>query len=291
MLYDGKQTKKLLQAAREQRFAIGSFNVFDYMTVEMTIAAAEELGVPVMLSIWDYHNPTAAEGGGPFTAFEARNFMRFTIGRAEASPVPVVLHLDHTPTYEGCLRGIQEGAASVMIDASMKPFEENVALTRKVAEAAHGCGVLCEGEIGHVGGHAISTKGDLYTEVAEAKAYVEQTGIDMVAVSIGTTHGVYTTEPKLNYDRIRELREAVPVPLVMHGSSGLSPEQFKESIAAGICKVNFNTYSQLAGGKAALEAAQKAGEKAMYHDVIVAGKKAAQAYIVEHLKLFGSRMP
>jgi len=287
MLLNGRQSKGLLAKAREERFAIGSFNVFDYMTTEATLAAAEELDVPVLISTWDYHDPQAGEKAA-MTEFGAKNFVRFLLQRCEASPVPVVLHLDHTPSYEGCLRGIQYGAVSVMIDGSMKPFEENAALTRKVVEAARACGVLVEGEIGHVTGNPGST-GAVYTEVKDAVRFVEATGVDLLAVSIGTVHGVYTSEPVLNYGRIRELRDAFEVPLVMHGSSGLKPEQFKEAIKSGIVKINFYTYGQLTGGRGVYEAAKAAGERIYFQKVIEAGMKAAKDYIQEHMRIFGTK--
>ncbi len=286
MLLSGKESLELIKKAKKEHFAIGAFNVFDYMTVEATLCAAEELGVPVIISTWDYHDPSSPEGS-PMSQFAAKNFNDFIMSRSAASSIPVIIHLDHTNTYEGCLRGIQAGAASVMLDASMKPFDENVALTKKVVEAARGCGVIVEGEIGHVTGHANST-GEVYTNVADAKAFVEQSGIDMVAVSIGTVHGVYASEPVLNYERIRELRDAFEAPLVMHGSSGLKPDQFKDAIKNGICKINFGTYTQLVAGAATVEAAKQYGEKIPYNNIINAGMRAAVDYLKEHMTLFGT---
>jgi ketose-bisphosphate aldolase len=287
MLLNGKQSQDLLFAARDERYAIGAFNVFDYMTLEATMQAAEELMVPVIISTWDYHDPNAAEGITQ-TRFAAQNLNHFILSRCESSPVPVIIHLDHTPTYEGCIRGIQAGAASVMIDGSMKAYDDNVEITKKVIEAAHACGVIVEGEIGHVTGHANST-GAVYTEVEDLKRFVLDTGLDLVAVSIGTIHGVYTTEPVLQYDRIAAMREAVTVPLVMHGSSGLKPEQFKEAIKSGIVKINFGTYTQLTGGRAVYEAAKNSGEKIFFQRVVEAGLKAAKEYLKEHMTIFGTK--
>jgi tagatose 1,6-diphosphate aldolase GatY/KbaY len=287
MLLNGRESKELLAKAKREHFAIGSFNVFDYMTAEATFVAAEELGVPVMVSTWDYFDPSSPEGSN-MPEFAAGNFNHFVLERSKASPVPVIIHLDHTPTYAGCLRGIQNGAASVMIDASMKSIDENIALTKKVVEAARACGVLVEGEIGHVGGHANSS-GATYTEVADAKKYVAESGIDLVAVSIGTVHGIYTSEPVLNYKRISELRDAFDAVLVMHGSSGLKPEQFKEAIKNGIVKINFGTYTQLTGGRATYEAAKAMGDKIYYKEIITAGMRAAADYLKEHMVIFGTK--
>ena len=287
MLLNGKDSLAYLKRARDEKFAIGAFNVFDYMTYEATVRAAEELGVPVMISTWDYYDPNAPEGVG-MSAFAAMNLTNFIIQRGKDSTVPVILHLDHTPSYEGCVRGIQAGNASVMIDASMKPLEENIALTKKVVEAAHPCGVIVEGEIGHVTGHANST-GAVYTDVESAKEYAAKSGIDMVAVSIGTIHGVYASEPVLNYERISELREALDVPLVMHGSSGLKPDQYIDVIKNGITKINFGTYTQLTAGKATYEAALKNPERIQYNAIVSAGLRAAVDYLKEHMVLFGTK--
>ena len=287
MLLNGRDTLAYLKRGREEHFAIGAFNVFDYMTYEATVTAAEELGIPVMISTWDYYDPASPEGTR-MTEFAAMNLTNFIVQRAKDSTIPVILHLDHTPSYEGCVRGIRAGNASVMLDASMKPLEENIALTKKVVDAAHPCGVIVEGEIGHVTGHANST-GAVYTEVASAIEYVEKSGIDMVAVSIGTIHGVYASEPVLNYERIAELREALSVPLVMHGSSGLKPEQFKEVIANGIVKINFGTYTQLVAGKATYEAALGNPERIQYNNIISVGQRAAVDYLKEHMIIFGTK--
>ena len=287
MLLSGRETKDYLNKARTEGFAIGAFNVFDYMTLEATLCAAEELGVPVMISTWDFHDPNSPEGS-TMTQFAAKNFTNFIIQRSLNSTVPVIIHLDHTNTYEGCLRGIQYGAVSVMVDASMKPLEDNIALTKKVVEAAYGCGVIVEGEIGHVTGHANST-GAVYTDVENARIYVEESGIDMVAVSIGTVHGFYSSEPILNYERISELKNAFDIPLVMHGSSGLRPEQFQNVIRNGICKINFGTYTQLKAGAAAYEEAKKLGERIPYGRIISVGMQAAVEYLKEHMILFGTK--
>ena len=287
MLLNGRESLAYLKRAREEGFAIGAFNVFDYMTYEATLCAAEELGIPVMISTWDYHDPAAPEGH-TMSEFAAMNLTNFILQRAQNSTIPVILHLDHTPTYEGCIRGLRAGNASVMLDASMKSLADNIALTKKVVEAAHCCGVIVEGEIGHVTGHANST-GAVYTEVDAAKTYVAESGIDMVAVSIGTIHGVYASEPKLNYERIAELREALPVPLVMHGSSGLKPDQFKEAIKNGITKINFGTYTQLTAGKATYEAALQNTDRIQYSSIITAGLRAAVDYLKEHMIIFGTK--
>ena len=282
MLITGRQEKQIFEQARDERWAIGAFNAFDLNSLEAIMQAAEELGVPALVQTWDFYNPEKPN----MSEFAAKVFIKQIIDRAAASPVPVILHLDHTPTFGGCMRGVRNGWNSVMIDASAKSLEENIALSAKVVEAAHPCDVLVEGEIGHVAGN--SGLDTIYTDVDDAVAYVKGSGVDLCAVSIGTVHGFYATEPKLNYDRIAELREAIDIPLVMHGGSGLTEKQFKKSIANGIVKINFATYVQIAGGKAIADAV--AGqERPMFNNVVKAGQNAARDFIKMHMQIFGTR--
>lgn len=291
MIVTGSQEKKILAQAREERWAIGAFNAFDINTADAILTAAEELGVPAMLQIWDFHDPQAPEGNSMMTEQQTKALLAMVRARAEVSTVPVIFHLDHTPTFEGCMRGIQNGATSVMIDASQEPLDVNIEAAKKVIEAAHACDVLVEAEIGHVSGHG-NSKGVIYTEVADAVRYYEESDVDLLAVSIGTCHGFYAEEPVLNYERIAELRDAIPVPLVMHGASGLTDEQFKKAIANGIVKINFATYVQLEGGKviaAAVEETKAKGGRQNFGSLIAKGQTAAKDYIKHHMELFGTR--
>jgi len=279
--------KDLMMKAREEHYAIGAFNVGDYTGVEIVLQAAEALNVPVMLMTGDYANPQAESRR--MTDFNAKNLMRFMRERAEASPVPVVIHLDHCSSYEGCVRAIQYGASSIMIDASMKSFEENVAVTNKVIEMARACNVCVEAEIGHVPGHPNST-GIQYTSLEGAKAFYDATGVDMMAVSIGTAHGVYKETPVLQLDLIQQMRDAIPVPLVMHGSSGLTPDQYVEVVKRGIAKINFATYLQLTAGEAMRELAMKTESGNVRMGMLVAaGIKSGVDYLKEHIGYFGTK--
>jgi len=283
MLTNGKD---IIKAARNGGYGIGAFNISDAFGVEIIMTAAEELGTPVMLQIGDLTNPSPENRR--MSPEEAKYFIRYLRDRAEASPIPVIIHLDHCPTFEGCVRAIKNGATSIMIDASMKPFDENVAMTKKVVELGAACDITVESEIGHVTGHANST-GNVYTTVEEAKAFYEATGVDMLAVSIGTVHGVYTSDPVLQYDLINKLRAAIPCPLVMHGSSGLTGEQFRGAVTNGIVKINFATYLQLTAGAAIREAALAAKENdARMGVLLAAGKKRGVEYIKEQIGYFGT---
>ena len=184
MLANGKQAKIIWNAAREGHWAMGAFKIMDYNTAEAVISAAEQLDVPVCLQMADGFNPEAPEGMNRMT--EAQQHKDAT--------VPVILHLDHCPTYEGCIRALRRGMPSVMLDASQQPFDDNAALVKKVVEAAHPCGCIVEGEIGHVGGHP-NSHGAIYTEVEDAVRFEEATGCDLTAISIGkfpVYHGLGT---------------------------------------------------------------------------------------------------
>lgn len=278
----------ILDKAREGHFGVGAFNVNDFCATEAIITAAEETNTPVIVQIGDWTDPNAAESKHK-SDWDAKNFMHYVVYRADIAKVPVCIHLDHCRTYEGCIRSIKLGATSVMLDASMCSFEENIALTNKVIEAAHGCGVSVEAEIGHVAGHVGDTTGDLYTTVDEAKRFYAATGVDSLAVAIGTIHGIYEHEPVLQYDRISELRDAIPAPLVMHGASGLVPEQYAECVKRGITKINFATYMQLAGADAieAMDAAGKAkGERVRAQSYIAAATAGMHDIVKEHIGYF-----
>lgn len=236
-------SKIYLQDARKNHYAFPHFNYWDSNSIRAEIAAAEELKLPVILAWAEKHSPEIGME-------DALGLGKFFGARAK---VPVILHLDHGVTPELVKKGVDEGFTSVMIDASDKDFDTNVATTKDIVEYAHARGVVVEAEIGHVGTN--STEDDSkYTEVDAAKKFAEETGVDSLAVSIGTSHGVYQTgTPKLNFDRLSELREALNIPLVLHGGSSSGDENLRKAAELGITKVNI--YTDLA--MASLHATQK----------------------------------
>lgn len=243
---------EMTQKARAEGYGIGCFSSFDYNSVEAIITAAEETNTPVIMGILDFSDENSPFKDFYMTKSQWKNFMRFVRGRAESSPVPVCVHLDHCGTFDGCIRAIQEGATSVMLDASRKSFEENVEITRKVVEAAHACGVAVEGEIGHIAGHP-SAIDEIFTTVEDAVAYYEATGIDLLAASVGSVHGVLKTKPMLQFDLMKQLRDAVPCGIVMHGASGMTEEEYNKSVRSGIVKLNFASYLQISMANAMRE--------------------------------------
>ena len=164
---------------------------------------------------------------------------------AKIYDIPIALHVDHCPSYKTIVQCIQHGYTSVMIDGSQLPYGENVELVRKVVETAHYCGVAVEGELGRIGGVEddvfVDERDAAFTVPSEAKEFVEATGIDFLAIAIGTAHGMYKGEPKLDFQRLSSIKEVVDVPLVLHGASGVPEASIREAIRRGICKINIAT--------------------------------------------------
>lgn len=277
---------EMIQKARAGHYGIGCFNAFDYDSAETVIRAAEETRTPVIVGILDFSEPDS-----PFPKFymnpeRYRHFMRFLRSRAHFATVPVCIHLDHCNTYEGCIRAIQQGATSVMLDASLKPFDENVRLTREVVRAARSCDVAVEGEIGHVAGHP-NALGEDYTSVEDAVAFYEKTGVDLMAVSVGSVHGVLTSKPVLQYELMKELREAVPCGLVMHGASGMTETEYSQSVQSGITKLNFASYLQIGMAQAMREALGKPDTQHMFAmEANKAQINAGVEIIKKHIRMF-----
>lgn len=217
--------------------------------------------------------------------------------------VPVCVHLDHGASFDLCIEAIRLGFTSVMYDASSKSYEENFNETKEIVKIAHAVGVSVEAELGHVftsalgGGEGrgavgiedFASEDDCYTNPDQAKAFVEGTGVDALAISFGTTHGVYLTEPKLDLNRITQIKEKIDIPFVMHGGSGVSEEDFKTAIANGITKINYYTYGTIAGANAVRDyLADKGDSKIFYHDIINVAKEGIKNDVKAAMKIFAS---
>jgi len=228
----------MLLDAQKGGYAVGAFNVENMEMVKAVIAAAEELQAPVMLQT----TPSTVKYG------TLKTYQALVAAEAEKAGIPVCLHLDHGSSFELAVRAIQAGYTSVMIDGSHEDFEQNIALTKKVAEVAKACGVTVEAELGKVGGKEddLEAEGDTNTDPAEAREFVERTGVDSLAVAIGTAHGFYANTPVLDKERVSEVRALVSIPLVLHGASGLRDEDIRECVQRGMCKVNFATELRVA---------------------------------------------
>jgi fructose-bisphosphate aldolase class II len=224
-----------LKRAQAGGYALPLFDAFDPNSAENIIQALEERKSPAMVAI--------------YTAFldnpNARAFTAYINARAEASPVPVSIMLDHGASFEACVKALWLGFTDVMYDGSSLPLDENIAATRLVTRAAHAVDAAVEAELGHVGSgseyQSFGAKRIGFTDPAEVEYFVAQTGVDFLAVAIGTAHGQYQGEPMLDLDLLREIRRRVDIPLSLHGGSGLSKDQYQSAISAGISKINIAT--------------------------------------------------
>lgn len=223
----------ILQEAQIGEYAVGNFDIFNLEMLKGVIQAAEEGNSPVILAY--------GEGFNDYVNLD--DFAPMLISMAKKASVPVVVHLDHAIKFATILKAIHYGFTSVMVDASDQIFSENVQLTQKVIEICKTFNISVEAELGHVSGLGSMYQSDdyIYTDVKEAMEFVHKTGVNALAVAIGTVHGVYKKEPKLNYERLQQIKKAVDVPLVLHGGSGLSEDDFRETIRNGISKINIFT--------------------------------------------------
>ena len=246
----------VLQPAQKAHYAVGLFNAVNMEFARGILAAAEELGSPVIVGTAE-----VLFGYGPL---EEVSYLLLPMARR--AKVPVVVHLDHGLKKETCLKALKLGFSSIMYDCSTDPYEENVAKVKEMAEIAHAFGATIEGELGHVGVNPDVASGGaadpsaFFTDPSLAKDYVEKTGVDALAISVGNAHGAYPFPPKLDFDRIKEIARIVDVPLVLHGGSGLSDSDFRQAIECGICKVNIFTDLDVAAAKTQSDAFQSASK-------------------------------
>lgn len=232
-------TREMLLRAQAGHYAVGAFNVENMEMVMAVVQAAEESRAPVIMQT----TPSTVKYAG------LDYYLAMAKAAAERATVPVAMHLDHGDSFELAMQALRTGYTSIMIDGSHDSFEDNIALTRRVTDACAPSGVPVEAELGKVGGKEDDLEGgdgNPFTDPQQAKEFVERTGVDSLAVAIGTAHGLYKGVPKLDFDRLSAIRELVSIPLVLHGASGVPDEAVRESIRRGICKVNFATELRIA---------------------------------------------
>jgi fructose-bisphosphate aldolase class II len=228
--------KELLSVANDNDFAVPAFNISDYAMFNGIIDISEQKNAPLIVAI----HPDEVSHIGAESVLAMR-------ARAHRSSVPVVIHWDHGGTYEQILSAIQIGFTSVMIDASMLPFDENVAITKRVVDAAHAVGLSVEGELGTIGktdNEAEDGAADIiYTVPEDAVRFVEQTGVDSLAIAIGTSHGLYpaSMKPELRLDLLKEIKAAVTIPLVLHGGSNNPDDEIGRAVKLGVNKINISS--------------------------------------------------
>ena len=228
--------KAILDVANEHSFAVPAFNISDWAMFQGIVEISEETNAPLIVAI----HPDEVRHVG-------REMVTGIIERSHRSSVPIAIHWDHGATYEQILEAIGFGFTSVMIDGSLKPFEENVAISRKVTESAHVLGLSVEAELGTIGANdSYAEAGSaeiIYTDPDDAVTFVEQTGVDSLAVAIGTFHGLYPAhlKPELKLDLLKEIKSRVSIPLVLHGGSGNPDDEIREAARIGINKINIST--------------------------------------------------
>lgn len=226
----------LLAVAKEHHFAIGAFNTTEVSLVRSVVEEAERTNTPAILQV----------ATGEFQ-FSGEDFFAYVVQRLQKSPVPFVLHLDHGLTFEDCMKAIRAGFTSVMIDGSHLSFEENIALTKRVVEAAHAVNVSVEGELGTIGSMSTSDEGGVehitYTDPQDVTEFVKATGVDALAIAIGTAHGIYPKgfQPKLQLKLLEEINQVATIPLVLHGGSDNPDDEIRKACHIGIQKINISS--------------------------------------------------
>lgn len=266
----------VLRPAQQGHYAVGLFNTTDTDMLQAAIEAAEEMRAPIIIGTAEVLLPYG----------ELQLIAPSVIAAAKRARVPVVVHYDHGLTFDRCMEALRLGFSSVMYDASAKPYAQNIQETREIVRIAHAFGATVEGEIGHVGSADGSDPAgeDRYTTLQEAIDYLRDTGVDALAIAIGTAHGAYKTAPKLSFDRLAQIRAAVDAPLVLHGGSGLSDDDFRRAVQGGIAKVNIFTDLCLAGMAAQKQAV---AENRDYLSARNLKKDAIREAVMKKMALFG----
>ena len=274
--------KDMLRHAYEHGYAVGAFDLVSLDFLGGIMAAAEQAHAPVILSLAESH----------FEYFDFELIMPAVEAAARRASVPVAIHLDHGANLESAVRAIRLGCNGVMVNASHEGLPENIAQTRTVVDMAHACGVPVEGELGYVAGvEGEDTErhpGEIaYTTVGEAKAYVKRTGVDFLAVSVGAVHGRMKGKPKLDYPRLKQINEALGIPLVIHGGTGLSDDQHQRLIANGVTKINYYTTLADTAGMRMRDNA-KADRSSGYTGLVKGVQETIGAEVKRCLRLWGA---
>ncbi|WP_313233137.1 class II fructose-1,6-bisphosphate aldolase [Tissierella praeacuta] len=279
MLVTGRE---LLLDAQKNGYAVGAFNVNNMEIVQAIIEAAEETNSPVILQ--------ASQGGIKYAGIE----YIAGLGKIAArnAKVPVALHLDHGTDFDQVMLCIRHGFTSVMIDGSRFPLEENIAYTKKVIEVAKAVGVSVEAELGKIGGTedhiTVDERDATFTDPDEALTFVNETDVDFLAIAVGTAHGVYKGEPKLDFHRIEVIRDKVGIPLVLHGSSGVPEEALKKAIPLGICKINIDTDLRIAFANGVKDFLKSNPDNIDPRKILTPAKNQMKEKIKEKMHIFGS---
>ena len=272
--------KEMLAKAQKEQYGIGFFNAVNVEMARAVIETAEELHAPVIVGTAEVLLP----------AMSLERVAEYLIPMAQKASVPIAVHYDHGLTFEKCMEALKLGFSSVMYDCSTASYEVNLDRVAEMVRICHATGVTVEGELGHVGDNEgagkLENPSDYYTDPAVAADFVQKTGVDALAVAVGNAHGDYRFPPKLDFERITAIREATGTPLVLHGGSGLSDDDFREAVRRGVCKINIFTDLDKAG-KAGIEEGLKKGAASMM-GLIPYEIEAMKEVVRNKIGLFGS---
>lgn len=279
MLVSGRE---VLEHAHKNGYAVGAFNVNNMEIVQAIVEAAEETKSPVILQ--------ASQGGLKYAGVEY--IAKMAQVAANNAKVPVVIHLDHGTDFVQIMQCIRHGFTSVMIDGSKHQLEENIAITKKIVELAHAVGISVEAELGKIGGTeddiTVEEREATFTDVNEADRFVKETGVDSLAIAIGTAHGPYKGEPKLDFERLKAIKERLNMPLVLHGSSGVPEESIKKAVSLGINKINIDTDLRMAFSNAVREVVLNNPSEYDPRKLLGPAREAMKKVIIEKMLMFGS---
>ena len=272
----------LLEKAEQGNYAVGAFNCNNMEIVQAIIEAAEEEQAPVIIQ--------ASQGAISYAGLDY--IVALVNTAAKQASVPVALHLDHGTSFEQVVQCIGRGFTSVMIDGSKLPLEENIALTNKILDMARPLNISVEAELGKIGGTednvSVSEREASFTDPAEAKRLVEETGIKSLAVAIGTAHGQYKGTPKLDFERLAEIKKLVNIPIVLHGSSGVPDEDVRKAISLGVRKVNIDTNLREAFSDGVRAALASNPQEIDPRKILKPAKAAMKERVKEKIRVFGS---
>ena len=272
-------SEQMLLDAQKNGYAVAAFNIENMEMAQAVTWGAERLCAPVILQT----TPSTLRYAG------LNYYYAIAKAAAESVSVPVAINLDHGDSYALAMQAFRQGYTSIMIDGSTRIFEENITLTQTVVDACKTSGIPVEAELGRIGGKEddLVSGAEGYTLPEEAAVFVERTGANTLAVGIGTAHGVYKSEPKLDVERLSDIRRLVSIPLVLHGASGLSDEAVRECIQRGICKVNFATELRIAFSNGVKQVLRKTPDVFDPKKYMVAGREAVERVVEEKILVCG----
>lgn len=276
-------SKEMLEKAKKGHYAVPHFNINDLEWTKYILEKCNELNVPVILGVSD--------GAGKYMGgYNAIYGMVTGLIKDLNIKIPVCLHVDHG-CAETCKKALDAGFTSVMIDASREELDENIRISKEIVEYAHAKGATVEAEVGHIGGTEDNITSDVfYATLEECQKIYEETGIDSLAPALGSVHGFYKGEPNLNFERMQLINENLPIPLVLHGGSGIPDDKIAKAIACGISKINVNTELQVAWSQAVREFLNTDSKAYDPRKVIGSGEKAMKEKIEEKVRLFKTEL-